>query len=77
MPVYEYICEDCNGKFDARVATWREADSVNCRLCNSSHVRRVISTFAFVGNGRALSTESSAARPSSGGCCGGSCGCHR
>jgi len=73
MPVYEYVCQDCKDRFDARVASFEEADGARCRSCSSANVRRLVSRVAFmsVGSDIPLSASSSG----SDGCCGGSCGC--
>lgn len=72
MPVYEYVCNNCNDRFDRLVRNLDAARDVSCVRCDSANVRRVVSGFAMVGG----AAEPLAARPaSSGGCCGGSCGC--
>ena len=72
MPVYEYVCDDCNARFERRVAHPDEGAEVSCRECESDHVRRAISRVAFIGTNGALPMSST----SDGGCCGGACGCH-
>lgn len=65
MPLYEYVCTECGGRFE-RLVSYVEADGVRCRRCGSGEVRRLVSLIA-------------APRPAhtSGGCsCGGSCGAH-
>lgn len=74
MPLYEYICEDCNGKFDALVRSFSAADDVSCRTCDSENVRRVVSSFAVSGFDDGF-TMADAGPSAGGGCCGGSCGC--
>jgi putative FmdB family regulatory protein len=73
MPVYEYVCQDCNTRFQKRVATFKLADSVSCESCSGSNIHRTISKVAFLGASRDIPVTSGA--PSAGGCCGGSCGC--
>jgi putative FmdB family regulatory protein len=74
MPVYEYVCQDCNARFDTRVSSWSEADSAECRSCASDNVRRLISRVAFMPTGSDIPMAQSSAA-SGGGCCGGACGC--
>jgi putative FmdB family regulatory protein len=74
MPVYEYVCEDCNERFEARVGSWSQADSAHCKSCDGENVRRLISRVAFMSVGSDIPMSS--AQPSTGGCCSGSCGCH-
>ncbi len=45
MPIYEYICEDCNHHFDS-LRSMNEADRpISCLNCNSEHTTRQLSTF--------------------------------
>jgi putative FmdB family regulatory protein len=73
MPLYEFECQECHGKFDALVRSFSAADDVACQECSSSNVKRLISTFAVSGFDDPMTA--SAARSTGGGCCGGSCGC--
>jgi putative FmdB family regulatory protein len=68
MPIYEYVCMECESHFEELV---RNGEHVRCPDCEASNVRRQLSVFA---------THGTAATPSfgggsGGGCCGGSCGC--
>jgi putative FmdB family regulatory protein len=69
MPLYEYLCADCDAKFERYVRAWGEA--VACPDCNSGRVEKQLSRFAMAGH----AGGSVGAGPSGGGCCGGSCGC--
>jgi putative FmdB family regulatory protein len=73
MPVYEYVCTDCNDTFDKLVHSFSAADEVTCKTCESPRVKRLISSFATVGGFDDQLTMSQS--PRAGGCCGGSCGC--
>lgn len=73
MPVYEYVCKDCNHKFDSLVRTRDAADEVECKTCSSGNVRRLVSSFATIGGLDDPTVPRQAM--SGGGCCGGSCGC--
>jgi putative FmdB family regulatory protein len=72
MPVYEYECLECHGKFDSLVRSFSAADDVECRTCSSPNVRRLVSAFAVAGFDDPMTASQTA---STGGCCGGSCGC--
>ncbi|MFQ5943924.1 MAG: zinc ribbon domain-containing protein [Anaerolineales bacterium] len=69
MPVYEYLCLECNDVFD-ELRPMAEADSpIVCQACESEHTSRMISVFFAQSDGETL-------MPSNGGCaCGGSCSC--
>jgi putative FmdB family regulatory protein len=69
MPIYEYVCMQCESHFEELVRL--DDDAPSCPDCLSANVRRQLSVFAAHGT---------AAQPSfggggGGGCCGGSCGC--
>ncbi len=66
MPIYEYVCMQCESHFEELV---RGDEQVACPDCAATNVRRQLSVFAAHGV---------ASQPSfggGGGCCGGSCGC--
>jgi putative FmdB family regulatory protein len=70
MPVYEYLCQPCDTRFERYVRAWGEV--VHCPHC-AGEVEKQLSTFA-------LAVSAGAARPAAvpsagGACCGGGCGC--
>jgi putative FmdB family regulatory protein len=69
VPIYEFVCMECESHYEELVPMGRDAD---CPDCGSANVRKQFSVFAAHGSG----FES---QPSfgggGGGCCGGSCGC--
>ena len=69
MPLYEYVCADCDVKFERYVRAWGEA--VTCPECDSADVDKQLSRFAMAGG----SGQPAEPRSSGGGCCGGTCGC--
>jgi putative FmdB family regulatory protein len=79
MPVYEYRCNDCKGRFEIlRPVAEREVAAV-CPRCESLASMPLISLVA-VGGRDLESTISSAGQDADfstdvGGCCGGSCNC--
>lgn len=73
MPVYEFVCTDCQNRFDTLVRSFDTTDAVTCGRCESGNVRRLVSSFATVGGLDDPVTPMQNTR--SGGCCGGSCGC--
>jgi len=44
MPIFEYICNDCNKKFEELV--FRSDAAVNCPDCKSSRVQKLVSAFS-------------------------------
>ena len=52
MPIYEYVCVDCNQKFEMRRSFNQADDPATCPECGGQHVRRLLSTFvAFSSDG--------------------------
>ena len=69
MPIFEYICNDCNKEFDVLVHSSNQYD-IKCVSCESSSVKKKLSSFA-------VNTISTSAPECSSGCGGfekGSCG---
>jgi putative FmdB family regulatory protein len=69
MPIYEYVCMECESHFEELV---RNGEAVSCPDCEASNVRKQLSVFAAVGTAE---RPSFGGPSSSSGCCGGSCGC--
>jgi putative FmdB family regulatory protein len=78
MPIYEYRCESCAGKFEV-LTRFAERDIAQvCPSCESTKTRVLVSSFAFGGGGggpESSASEFTSSKASGGGCCGGSCGC--
>jgi putative FmdB family regulatory protein len=88
MPVYEYECGSCGGRFEA-VRKFSDPELSECVLCKAPNVRKMLSAPAFVlkGNGwyvtdyptddRKKADESEKpcadAKPASSGCSSGAC----
>jgi putative FmdB family regulatory protein len=58
MPLYEYVCIDCENRFETLVLSSDE--TVRCPVCDSDRLEKVMSPFALAVGG------------SSGGCSSGS-----
>ncbi len=87
MPIYEYECEQCGGRFEV-TQKFSDPAPTTCKLCNAKDIRKVLSPTAFVlkGSGwyatdyaakdrkEAKSSEKTAAdsKPT-GGCASGAC----
>ena len=78
MPLHEYLCHECDGRFEA-ITTSAKADAVACPTCHSADTRRLISVIAGIGRGSSPASSAAPMGPmgmgGGGGCCGGSCGC--
>jgi putative FmdB family regulatory protein len=71
MPIYEYVCEQCDTRFERIVINKQQ--EISCPKCASKKATLQLSVFATSGSG----TASSGTPSSSGGsCCGGGCSCH-
>jgi putative FmdB family regulatory protein len=46
MPLFEFVCGDCNRPFEELVRSANAVIDVTCPSCGSSHVNKKISTFA-------------------------------
>jgi putative FmdB family regulatory protein len=77
MPIYEYVCEDCQTRHERIVMS--NGAKVECPKCRSKKQTIQFSVFA-AHNGNGASNQSSAtASANSGGSCGctpRTCGCH-
>ena len=69
MPIYEYVCMECESHFEELVRNGEEPD---CPDCSSANVKRQLSVFAMHGG---TAEQPSFRSSGGGGCCGGSCGC--
>lgn len=48
MPIYEYMCTHCNGRFQKLVWGFSDPPGLVCPRCQSEQVRRMVSRFATV-----------------------------
>jgi len=70
MPIYEYVCDQCEHEFEKLV--FNSSEKIGCPKCKAKEVSRKMSAFAFSSGGKFKSTASS----SCGSCSSGSCsGC--
>ena len=72
MPIYEYVCMECESHFEELV---RGEEQVSCPDCAAPNVVKQFSTFAVHGTAKAPSFGPAGRGGGGGGCCGGSCGC--
>jgi putative FmdB family regulatory protein len=74
VPIYEYICDECNTRFERIVINKQQ--EISCPKCSSRKATIQLSVFATAGNGSGSSSPSGGFSGGGGGCCGGGCGCH-
>ena len=70
MPIYEYVCMECESHFEELV---RGEEQVACPGCAATNVSRQFSSFAVHGVTKSVTKVTTGG--DGGGCCGGSCGC--
>ena len=70
MPIYTYLCKDCNKKFDLLIL--KSSDPIVCPNCNSSNLEKLISGFSILGS-KDSSLEGSDSGSKCSSCSGGSC----
>jgi len=74
MPIYEYICEDCQAQFEKIV--FNKAQEIACPKCASKKNTPQLSVFsASNSSSNGPSAKRSTSFSGGGGCCGGGCGC--
>jgi putative FmdB family regulatory protein len=75
MPIYEYRCESCSGKFEL-LTRFAERDTLQvCPSCESTKTRVMVSSFAVAGGSESASSlDFGGTQQTGGGCCGGACG---
>jgi len=47
MPIYEYVCTTCAGRFQRLVSGFTTPSDLRCPRCESTEVRKAVSRFAF------------------------------
>lgn len=74
MPLYAFICRDCQTSFEEKRPFARAGDPAACPTCNSANTRKQLGMVALHTGSEPASIPVPLAN--GGGCCGGSCGCH-
>jgi putative FmdB family regulatory protein len=72
MPYYDYVCSDCNSKFEIKRCISQIDDPAACPECHSEHVSRQVSKVAAFSHGSGGDVSSLGG--GGGGCGCGSCG---
>ena len=47
MPVYEFVCQNCNTKSSILVRSIDKSSSARCPACGSNDLKRIVSGFAY------------------------------
>jgi putative FmdB family regulatory protein len=74
MPIYEYICEDCQTRFEKIV--FNKQQEIACPKCASKRNAIQLSVFSAASTNGASTKSSSGFSGGGGSCCGGGCACH-
>ncbi len=73
MPIYEYLCNECDARFERIVINKQQ--EIACPKCASKKATLQLSVFATSSNGNSAKSSTSSSG-GGGSCCGGGCGCH-
>jgi len=73
MPIYEYLCNECDTRFERIVINKQQ--EIACPKCASKEATLQLSVFATSSNGNSAKSSTSSSG-GGGSCCGGGCGCH-
>ena len=65
MPIYEYLCNQCNERFEVRQPIGADGSQLSCPKCGAEKPRKLISTFSSIGSGGTFGIGESCS-PSSG-----------
>ena len=75
MPIYEYICEDCQTHFEKIVLN--KTQEIACPKCAGKKNAIQLSVFSAAnGSSNGASAKPSGGFSGGGSCCGGGCACH-
>lgn len=57
MPIFEFLCQDCNKVFDRMVSN-SEKEKIKCPECKSANIKQLLSLFNTGSNAKASSFNS-------------------
>mgnify|MGYP006290625835 CR=1 FL=1 len=75
MPLYEYVCNNCEDLFEKLLRMDNGLKKITCPKCESDNVRKKFSTFGMKSGGQFVSSKGCSCGNCSGGNCH-SCNCH-
>ena len=70
MPIYEYVCTDCDKVFEELRSMTKADAPIQCAICGGIHTKRKLSVFFAESGGKAVSGMSEHSCDS---CAGGNC----
>ena len=76
MPLYEYVCRSCAGRFERMRKMEERLSAPECPTCGAEETVLAMSAPGHVGAGAGASRSASGPFPAcdgGGGCCGGAC----
>ena len=73
MPIYEYVCDQCDTRFERIVINKQQ--EISCPKCASKKATIQLSVFAAA-SGAGTGSSGSSSSSGGSGCCGGGCSCH-
>lgn len=79
MPIFGYICNDCNTAFEELVLSSAKEKKLVCPACASSNIKKKLSLFAVNSSRNTERPDCSSGCGGGfeqGGCGSGMCGCH-
>jgi len=59
MPIYEYVCQDCDEKYEKFVRSLSAKIELTCPKCGSHNAEKALSVFGAVGGSSTSSGASS------------------
>lgn len=69
MPIYEYVCLECETRFEALRAMQKADEPIACQACGGEKTSRAISLFYAQSEGRVVAGGKSACSTCSAGTC--------
>jgi putative FmdB family regulatory protein len=59
MPIYEYVCQDCDEKYEKLVRSLNANIELICPTCGSHNAEKAVSVFGAMGSNSTSSSASS------------------
>ena len=63
MPIYEYICQDCDTKYDKFIRSLLAKIELECPQCGSARAEKALSAFSTNSSSRAAVSSTPACGP--------------